>query len=131
MTPININSEVTHFLDVQNHPFRKEIEILRKIILHANVELNENIKWNGPNYSLGLEDRITMRIQPPKQIQLIFHRGATVKAQPNDRLLKDDFGLLDWKSNDRAVATFKNLEEIENKKPTINQLVIEWILATK
>jgi hypothetical protein len=60
------NKEVTSFLDVQNHPLRKEIEALRKIILDANKSLTENVKWNGPNYCIKLEDRITMKIQPPK-----------------------------------------------------------------
>ena len=82
---INLNSEVTDFLDEQKHPFRKEIEQLRNYILSANTALTENIKWNGPNYCLDNEDRITMRIQPPtKQAQLIFHRGAK-KTDPTKR----------------------------------------------
>jgi uncharacterized protein YdeI (YjbR/CyaY-like superfamily) len=64
-TKINLNSEVTAFLDEQKNPFRKEIEQLRNCILSANTDLTENIKWNGPNYCFDNEDRITMRIQPP------------------------------------------------------------------
>jgi hypothetical protein len=69
-----MNSEVTDFLDELNHPFRNEIEHLRICILTANSGLTENIKWNGPNYCYGNEDRITMRVQPTttKQIQIIF-----------------------------------------------------------
>ena len=47
---INLNSEVTNFLNELNHPFRNEIEQLRNCILSANSKLTENIKWNGPNY---------------------------------------------------------------------------------
>ena len=61
-----LNNDVTRFLDELHHPLRREIEALRVIILQANALLGENIKWNGPNYSVGAEDRITMRIQPPK-----------------------------------------------------------------
>jgi uncharacterized protein YdhG (YjbR/CyaY superfamily) len=53
---INLNSEVTDFLDELNHPFRKEIEQLRNCILAANNDLTENIKWNGPNYCFDNED---------------------------------------------------------------------------
>ncbi|MEZ4852386.1 MAG: DUF1801 domain-containing protein [Bacteroidia bacterium] len=60
------------FLDGLNHPFRKEIEKLRLIIINATNDLTENIKWNGPNYCYGEADRITMRIQPPKQVQINF-----------------------------------------------------------
>lgn len=125
------NQSVTQLLDEQNHPFRAEIELLRHAILSANEDVTENIKWNGPNYCFQNEDRITMRIQPPKQIQLIFHRGAKVKEQPKDKLIKEDFGLLTWKENDRAVATFKSGLEIENRKSELIQVVIDWLNAAK
>lgn len=125
------NIDVTKFLDEQNHPYRNEIEQLRLIILGANNKLSENIKWNGPNYSFADEDRITMRIQPPKQVQLIFHRGAKVKEQPKDKLIREDFGILTWKGNDRAIATFKNMQEIENSKTILTKIVTAWINATK
>lgn len=126
-----MNTEVTKFLDQQNHPLRAEIEQLRKIILESENELVENIKWNGPNYAVNNDDRITMRIQPPKQIQLIFHRGAKKLEQPKNKLIEDKSGLLMWKENDRAVATFKNSAEILAAKPTHETIVKSWILSAK
>lgn len=126
-----LNSEVTDFLDGQNHPYRKEIEELRNCILTANNNLTENIKWNGPNYCFDNKDRITMRIQPPKQVQLIFHCGAKVKEQPKVKLIREDFGMLVWKGNDRAIATFKNMQDIENGKADLTKIVIEWINEAK
>lgn len=93
----NKSKEVTQFLDEQNHPFRKEIEQLRITILSSKLELTENIKWNGPNYCYNNEDRITIKIQPPKNLQIIFHCGAKVKEQPKEKLLNKDLGLLVWK----------------------------------
>lgn len=127
---INLNVEVTKFLDDLNHPFRKEIEELRHYILEANPKLTENIKWNGPNFCFEDHDRITMRIQPPKQVQLIFHRGAKVQKQPKDKLIKHDSGLLTWKENDRAFATFKNMTDIKNSKSDLVKIVRNWISAT-
>nr|WKN37778.1 DUF1801 domain-containing protein [Tunicatimonas sp. TK19036] len=126
----NLNDEVTKFLDALNHPFREEIEQLRVIILEAARGLTENIKWNGPNYCFDNDDRITMKIQPPKQIQLIFHRGAKVQKQPQHKLIKEDTGLLTWKENDRAVATFKKSEDIKNHGLALTKIVQEWIEAT-
>jgi hypothetical protein len=125
------NIIVSKFLDEQHHPFRNEIEQLRLIILAANNNLTENIKWNGPNYSFVSEDRITMRIQSPKQVQLIFHRGAKVKEQPKNRLLEDDSGILTWKENDRAIATFKNMQEIEDNKVALTKIITAWINVTQ
>jgi len=128
---MKLNTQVSEFLNAQNHPFRKEIEQLRISILSAHSKLEENIKWNGPNYSLHDQDRITMRIQPPTKIQLIFHRGARVKEQPKQKLIDDAAGLLILKENDRAIATFKNLQEIENSKPDLQQIVKDWLEAAK
>ena len=127
---INLNSEVTDFLNEQKHPFRKEIEELRNYILSSNAALTENIKWNGPNYCFHNEDRITMRIQPPtKQVQLIFHRGAKKQTQPKDKLISNKSKMLVWKENDRAIITFKSLQDIENGKVELTEIVTEWITA--
>lgn len=123
--------DVTQFLDELNHPFRPQIEALRAIIAKASNELSENIKWNGPNYSIGSEDRITMRIQPPKQVQLIFHCGAKTKTLPRIKLIEDDFGLLVWKGNDRAVADFTQMQTIENNRENLITIILQWLAATQ
>ena len=128
----NLSSDVTEFLDGLNHPFRTEIEQLRNCILSANTDLTENIKWNGPNYCFDNEDRITMRVQPlAKQAQLIFHRGAKKQEQPQTKLIDNKSKMLVWKENDRAIVTFKNLQDIENGKDELTKIVAEWIGATK
>lgn len=127
----NLNPEVTAFLDGLRHPLRDNIEILRGIILESNPEISENIKWNGPNYCFEEKDRITMRIHPPKQLQLIFHRGAQKVKQPAERLIEDASGLLEWKENDRAVATFKNIEAINTEKENLQKIVNKWIEAAR
>lgn len=127
-----MNPEVTAFLDELKHPFRKEIEQLRQCILAANSGLIENIKWNGPNYCHKNDDRITMRVLPlKKQAQLIFHRGVKKLEQPKGKLIEDPSGLLVWKENDRAIATFKSMEEIEKSKPSLTSIIEDWLKATQ
>jgi hypothetical protein len=126
---INLSTEVTKLLDDLKHPLRKEIEQLRLIILSARSGIAENIKWNGPNYSFENNDRISMRVMPPKQLQLIFHRGAKVKAQPKDKLIKDTSGLMVWKENDRAIMTFKSATEIADSKKALTRIVKDWVDA--
>lgn len=127
---IKLNNEVTRFLNNLNHPLIEEIEQLRKNILAANPKLTENIKWNAPNFCFEGNDSITMRIHPPTQIQLIFHRGAKTQEQPASRLVDDDSGLLTWKTNDRAVATFKNMPDIIAKNAELNSIINKWLAAT-
>lgn len=125
-----MNPDVTVFLDKQNHPLRNEIELLRSKILEAREGLSENIKWNGPNYTFNGDDRITMRIHPPKQIQLVFHRGAKKLEQPHNKIIEDTSGLLVWKENDRAVVSFKTSGEIDAQSAELKQVIIKWITAT-
>jgi hypothetical protein len=125
-----LNPEVTAFLDALEHPLRGLIEQLRAVILAADPGLEEGIKWNGPNYSLHGEDRITMKIHPPKQVQVILHRGAQVREQPTERLLKDECPLLAWKANDRAVLTFRHLEELGRHQVDVRNIVAKWLAAT-
>jgi hypothetical protein len=100
--------------------------------LTANARLTENIKWNGPNYCFNNEDRITLKIQPPiKQAQLIFHRGAKKQSQPQEKLIANKSKMLVWKENDRAIATFKSLQDIENGKTELTTIINEWITAAK
>lgn len=128
----NLSIEVTDFLSKLNHPFIREIEQLRKCILSADKRLTENIKWNGPNYCFDNEDRITMRVQPAtKQAQLIFHRGAKKQKQPKEKLISNKSNMLVWKENDRAIITYKSMQDIEAGKAELTEIVTEWIIAAK
>lgn len=128
---LNLNPKVTDFLIELNHPLYIEINTLRQIILCVDDNIEEGIKWNGPNYSFNNVDCITIKIQPPTKIQVIFHRGAKVKEQLLDKLIKDDSGLLVWIENDRAFVSFKNVEEIALNKENFIRIVKEWITAKK
>ncbi|MBE2206636.1 MAG: DUF1801 domain-containing protein [Saprospiraceae bacterium] len=125
-----LNDDTTLFLDSLNHPLRADIEVLRHLILSANDRLAENTKWNAPNYSVGGEDRVTMRINPPKQLQLIFHRGAKKMDMPAARMIEDESRLLVWKENDRAVASFKTLTDIELRRSQLTKIIQDWLEAT-
>lgn len=121
------NESVLEFLDAKALPHRDVIDALRKLIKESVPELQENIKWNGPNFSLNGEDRITLRIHPETQVQVVFHCGAKTVKPLEERLLREDHGILQWKGTDRAVATFKTRKEIEQKKDILKEIVAEWI----
>ena len=127
----NQNKEVSNFINELKHPFQEEIELLRNCILSIDENLTENIKWNGPNYCFQNEDRITMRIHPPKkQVQLIFHRGAKKQTNPKEKLISHKSKLLVWKENDRAIITFNSMQDIEKGRAELAEIIAEWICAT-
>lgn len=122
---------VKDFLNNLQHPLKPVILEVRKIILDSNQELTEHIKWNAPSFCFNGEDKVTMKLFPPKNIQVIFHRGVKVKQQPKDKLIQDNTGILKWSSNDRAVATFIDIEDVKLKSSKLSEIVIRWIEATK
>lgn len=125
-----LNNEVTDFLDQINPSLRDEIEYLRSIIMNTGMNLTEGIKWNAPSYSINGNDRITLRINSPKIIQIIFHRGAKVQKQSPERILSDKYTILLWKENDRAIATFKSLNEIQDNILILKEIITKWIEST-
>ncbi len=125
-----LNPDVCSLIKGIGHPLHAEIAALRKIILDADPEITENIKWNSPNYAFRHQDRITMRLQPAKHLQLIFHRGAKVSKQPSGRLIEDPTKLLAWKENDRAVATFVDMGEIAGSASSLTDIIRRWVRAT-
>lgn len=126
-----LNSTVTKFIDDLRLPLTAEIYQLRINILSADAGISENIKWNSPNYTFEGKDRITMRIQPPGIIQLIFHCGAKVREKQSNKLINDTSGLLAWKTNDRAVVTFKTMQEIVAHETDLSNIIKAWIAAAQ
>lgn len=124
------NPEVTTFLDEIHHPKRKEIELLRELILSTQKNLDENIKWNGPNYHVDGNDRITLKINPPKSIMIIFHCGVKTVNIPDKNNIDDADTLLDWKGKDRAVVTLSTAEAITAGATSLRKLIKSWIRET-
>lgn len=123
------SKNVNNFIATLDHPLKKEFLELRKVILENVPNGNEHIKWNAPSYQINDTDFLTFKLMPPKNIQLVFHRGAKVKEMPKDKLINDTFGLLKWAANDRAVATFNSMEEVENLKAQLIETINKWVKA--
>lgn len=129
----NYNPQVSRFLEEKKHPEYQLIEKLRYIVLSAHTSIEENIKWNAPNYSLYGEDRITMRLFPVKNFQLVFHCGANnttldVQGKINESLT---LPILIWKSPNRAIINLETLLSLNqrNTKELVS-LIKKWIQIT-
>jgi hypothetical protein len=119
---------IKEYLSNLQHPLLHEILLLRQLILEAGFPLEEQIKWGCPSYALLGEDKITFNF-PPKQdrILLVFHRGAKVKDPIPHRLIDDPQGILLWKTNDRAIATFTDSKSIHAQDKALTQVIKDWL----
>lgn len=129
-TKIIMNKDVTTLLDSLNHPFRDEIEQLRRLILNVREDVVENIKWSGPNYTIEGQDRVSIKVQPKNDFLLILHRGNQVLPEPEEKILDGHYSYLIWKSKDRAVASFKNISTFHNAKTELSKIINEWLAKT-
>jgi hypothetical protein len=102
---------------------------LRAAILDSNPAISEHIKWNAPSFTYDGIDRVTFRLQPSNRFQLIFHRGAKVRADTADFVFEDNTRGLNWLAPDRAAVDFPNLESVNARKDEVVALVNRWVLA--
>ena len=118
---------VDAFMAALQHRAKSDIEALRQLILAASPGLTERIKWNAPSFGPGNDDRITMRLQPGDQLQLIFHRGA--KMHTDAFSFEDPHGLMTWAAPDRGIVTITESPQA-GKVDLLTDLVRRWIAAT-
>ncbi len=122
----NQTEAVDQFLEALEHPLKAEIEAVRSIILSADEQITEHIKWNGPSFCYAGVDRVTFNLHPADSIQLVFHRGAKVKSSEGF-VFEDHSGLMKWVRSDRAVVTLKDMQDIEANRAALTDLVKAWI----
>ena len=129
MTPGNRNAAVDTFLDALEHARKPEIHRLREAILGCDPAIIETVKWNAPNFRYGGEDRVTFRLRPRDQVQIIFHRGARVRDDQDTFHVDDPAGLLEWLAADRAVVTLADAADTDANLLAVTELVRRWIRA--
>jgi len=123
------SAEVDAYLAAMDHPFKGGVVEIRTAILESNTDISEHIKWNAPSFRYGGEDRVTFRLQPGNRFQLIFHRGAKVRADTADFVFQDGTGLLTWLTPDRGVVEFLDLQSVESRRADVVALVNRWVLV--
>ncbi|WP_224367955.1 DUF1801 domain-containing protein [Hyalangium versicolor] len=118
---------VVSFLEELDHPLKKEIEAVRKIILGADPAIREAIKWKAPSFRT-TDFFATFHLRSTDRLQLVFHMGAKVKATATTGIRIDDpAGLLEWLAKDRCLVTLGAGKDIAARKAALEALVREWI----
>src|SRR5574340_778283 len=67
-------TDVDTYMRGLEHPCKKEMQALRRIILDVDSRITEEIKWNAPSFALG-EHFVTFNAWAKDYVQLIFHHG--------------------------------------------------------
>jgi len=120
-------TSVDDLLDKFDHPQRAEIEALRQIILTAAPGISEGIKWNAPSFFYEDWFATFHGLHAKSTLMIILHRGAKVKAPP-ENAVADPAGLLHWLNWDRASVKFTDMADIDDKRTAFGDLIRQWIV---
>jgi hypothetical protein len=120
-------SDVERFLAALDHPQRNAILALRAIILGADARIAESVKWNAPSFHTS-EHFATFHLRAKTGVQVVLHLGAKPRPDATVRdSIDDGASLLEWRSPDRALATFRDLADVEEKRAAFAAIVRQWI----
>ncbi len=119
---------VDAFMAKLDRPLRAQMEAVRSVILSADRRITEGIKWNAPSFHFHAWFATFNRSPRAKDlVQVIFHRGAKAKAGEKSRYVEDPSGILEWITNDRCLAKFEGMKDIETKKDALRDVVAQWV----
>jgi len=127
--PLNKASEpgaVDAYMKALKHPLADVVGALRQIILNADAQIGEEIKWNAPTFFFTGE----MKQSDPKQykrylivfnlfqkdcIRLVFWGGA--KVNDKSGFLQGDY------ADGRRLAFFHSLDEVRSNRKQLENVV--------
>jgi len=115
--PINKREEVDAFMEKLDHPFKAEVEAVRRIIKKVNGGITEEVKWKAPSFSYK-GYLVTFNLWEKKRVHLVFHNGA---------ILKNEDGLLEGHYSDRRMMYFSDMKDVKKKKAALESFIEEWI----
>ena len=115
--PVNKTEEVDAFMENLDHPFKAEVEAVRKIIKKVNKGITEEIKWKAPSFSYK-GYMVTFNLWENGRVHLVFHNGA---------ILTDKGELLEGDYPDRRMMYFSDMQDVKAKKSALESFVKEWI----
>ena len=118
---------VDAFMRTLDHPFKDDVETLRRIVIAADPSIAEGIKWNAPSFRTH-EYFATMHLRKKDEISLVLHLGAAARDLAEDGLrIEDPDGLLNWLAKGRAVIGFSGTSDIGRKRNALEGVLRQWI----
>lgn len=121
--------QVTMHIKKLDPSISKVVEAIRQVILSADKEVGEQIKWNNPSfyYTGG------MKPFDPKEykrdiVVMNLYKGRIMLVFPSGAKVKDGSGLLtgDYKDG-RRITVFTDLKDVKSKEKTLQKIIKDWL----
>jgi hypothetical protein len=125
---VRLQPDVTALVSALKHRSEAVITALRRLVLDVDPRIEEHVKWNAPSFAVGEADFATFHLRSKTGLQVVLHLGA--KPRPDARVrteVPDPAGLLVWRGADRAIVTFTDLADVEEKRQAFTAIVGRWL----
>ena len=105
------------------------VQAIRQIILNADKQIAERIKWNNPSFYYSGE----MKASDPKEYKreiAVFnlHKNRIMLVFPGGASVDDHSGLLEGDYKDgRRIAVFKDLADVKAKEKKLQAVLRKWL----
>lgn len=110
------SKKVDDFLSGLDHPLKKEMQAIRRLIMEVDPAITEEVKWGGPSfYYKG--DIATFSPRVKDQAVLVFHQGEMLDART----------VLEPAPKGKAYAKFSSMAEVKAKSEDLKAVIREWI----
>lgn len=121
---------VMSVIDKQDSPVKEILKAVREMVLNADPEISEQIKWNVPAFYYHGEmkpfdpkeykrDMIVTNYHNKKYVLLVFPSGAKVK---------DIYGVLEGDYKDgRRLMSLMSVDDLMSKKEALIYIIKEWL----
>ncbi len=109
--------KVAEYMKALEHPLKKEMNALRKILQESDSRISERIKWNAPSYYYK-EDIVTFNHRDTRRVHLIFHHPSIEKIK--SPLLEGDY-------KGRRMCYFGGMKEVNEAKKELLRIMKETI----
>ena len=103
--PADSTLAVDEFMPALNHPFKSEIESIRRLILGVRSSLAEGIKWDAPRFRTD-EYFAATNLRVKGGVGRVLRLCAKVRDLPANYSIADPTHLLKWLRKDRATVEF-------------------------
>ena len=129
-TKLSEPDKVDAYMRDLQHPLKDMAEALRQIILSANKEIGEEVKWNNPTFFYAGAMRpfnpkeykrylIVLNLHKKDHIMLVFPSGA--KIEDTSGLLIGDY------ADGRRLALFYGIDEVKAKEKALQKVIKKWL----
>jgi len=123
-------SDVERYLSELSSPLAPALRELCAIVRDTDPRVGEELKWNAPSFFL-TGHFATTNLRPRGPLLLVLHAGARKRDVDLRAAVQDPDELLDWKSGDRAILSFSDLESVRTAAPQVRSILEDWIAATQ